>query len=98
MGSLEIPAGGLTPTSQDLEIKVEEYVEAKLSMFEFNQNDRKRDSGVKMQRLNLCNVMKAGTSYRGVLLSPAGDRCLSPADPYVPTMLTLISSLRHTFD
>ena len=52
----------------------------KLSMFEFNQNDPKRDSGMKLCRLGLARSFKPGAVFKGILLSAEAHKTLSPAD------------------
>lgn len=52
----------------------------RLSMFEFNQNDPKRDSGMKLCRLGLARSFKPGAVFKGILLSAEAHKTLSPAD------------------
>lgn len=51
-----------------------------LAMWEFNQNDAKRDSGSKMARLGLARTLRVGQGFRGVVLSSEADVVVSPAD------------------
>ena len=51
-----------------------------LWMWEFGQNDPKRDSGSKLQRLGLAKVLKLGKSFPGVVLSSEATCIISPAD------------------
>ena len=49
-------------------------------MWEFGQNDPKRDSGSKLVRLGLAKTMKVGQSYNGIILSSETSNVISPAD------------------
>jgi pre-rRNA-processing protein TSR3 len=51
-----------------------------LWMWEFGQNDPKRDSGSKLQRLGLAKTLKLGKSFPGVVLSSEATCIISPAD------------------
>ena len=51
-----------------------------LAMWEFNQNDPKRDSGSKLCRLGLARCLKVGQSFGGVVLSSEAAFTVSPAD------------------
>ncbi|VDN03953.1 unnamed protein product [Thelazia callipaeda] len=62
---------------------VEDETEAlpiSLAMFDFKQCDPKRCTGRKLVRYNLVKVMKLGSKFSGLLLSPNGDRTLSVED------------------
>jgi len=52
----------------------------KLAMWEFNQNDPKRDSGSKLCRLGFARCLKVGQSFGGVVLSSEAAFTVSPAD------------------
>ena len=49
-------------------------------MWEFNQNDPKRDSGSKLCRLGFARCLKVGQSFGGVVLSSEAAFTVSPAD------------------
>ncbi|CAM9417313.1 unnamed protein product, partial [Ectocarpus fasciculatus] len=55
-------------------------VRARLCMWEFGQNDPKRDSGSKLKRLGYASLLKIGQSFPGVVLSSEARTYLSPAD------------------
>lgn len=50
------------------------------AMFDFKQCDPKRCTGRKLVRYGLIKVLKVGRRFPGLVLSPTGDRTLSPAD------------------
>lgn len=49
-------------------------------MFDFKQCDPKRCTGKKLLRYGFTKVLKLGTKFPGLLLSPGGERTISPAD------------------
>ena len=51
-----------------------------LRMWEFNQNDAKRDSGSKLVRLGMAKTLKIGQSYAGVVLSSEAQTVISRED------------------
>ncbi|KAJ0396485.1 hypothetical protein P43SY_004327 [Pythium insidiosum] len=51
-----------------------------LRMWDFQQCDSKRCTGRKLCRLAYVKSMKPGQPFRGIVLSPAGEQALSPAD------------------
>jgi pre-rRNA-processing protein TSR3 len=55
-------------------------IKVPLWMWEFGQNDPKRDSGSKLQRLGLAKTLKLGKSFPGVVLSSEATVIISPAD------------------
>ena len=53
----------------------------RLAMFEFNENDPKRDSGMKMVRLGLARAIRPGSGgFRGILLTSEATRTISISD------------------
>jgi pre-rRNA-processing protein TSR3 len=52
----------------------------KIVMWELNQNDKKRDTGTKLCRLGLASQMPFNKRFGGIILSPNGTKCMSPAD------------------
>lgn len=52
----------------------------KLFMWEFGQNDPKRDSGSKLIRLGYANVIRIGSSFPGIVLSSEASTYVSAAD------------------
>ena len=51
-----------------------------LRMWEFNQNDAKRDSGSKLVRLGMAETLKVGQSFAGVVLSSEAQTVISRED------------------
>lgn len=51
-----------------------------LRMWEFNQNDSKRDSGSKLVRMGMAKTLKVGQSYAGVVLSSEAQTVISRED------------------
>lgn len=51
-----------------------------LRMWDFQQCDSKRCTGRKLCRLGYIKSMKPGAHFRGLVLSPAGEQSVSPAD------------------
>ena len=60
--------------------KLTPKIRVPLWMWEFGQNDPKRDSGSKLQRLGLAKTLKLGKSFPGVVLSSEATCVISPAD------------------
>ncbi|MCP9265560.1 hypothetical protein DINM_020889 [Dirofilaria immitis] len=50
------------------------------AMFDFKQCDPKRCTGKKLVRYGFVKLLKLGTKFPGLLLSPNGERTISPAD------------------
>ncbi len=53
---------------------------SKLFMWEFSQNDAKRDSGSKLKRWGYAGQLRLGQTFPGVVLSSEASVCVSPAD------------------
>ena len=53
---------------------------SKLFMWEFSQNDTKRDSGSKLKRWGYASQLRLGQTFPGVVLSSEANICVSPAD------------------
>jgi len=51
-----------------------------VAMWEFGQNDAKRDSGSKLCRLGYARKLKIGQSFPGIVLSSEAKAVVSPAD------------------
>lgn len=49
-------------------------------MWDFNQCDPKKCSGRKLARMNLIKSLKIKQRFPGLVLTPTGDRCVSPCD------------------
>lgn len=52
----------------------------KLAMWDFNHCDPKRCSGKKLERLGLIRSLKVGQSFKGIIVSPNGQKVVSPED------------------
>eukprot|EP01039_Chlorochromonas_danica_P001570 gene1570-1715_t len=52
----------------------------KVVLWEFGQNDPKRDSGMKLCRLGYAKSLKPGKPFTGIVLSAEGSKVVSPAD------------------
>jgi pre-rRNA-processing protein TSR3 len=51
-----------------------------LAMWDFGQCDAKRCTGKKLSRLRLLRELKPNQAWAGLVLSPTGERAVSPAD------------------
>jgi pre-rRNA-processing protein TSR3 len=51
-----------------------------LAMWDFDHCDPKRCSGKKLVRMGLVKSIRVGHKFRGVVLSPTGERTISPSD------------------
>eukprot|EP00039_Didymoeca_costata_P016558 m.298771 g.298771 ORF g.298771 m.298771 type:complete len:289 (-) comp16411_c0_seq6:1077-1943(-) len=54
-----------------------------IAMWEFNQNDAKRDSGSKLVRQGLAKVLRIGQSFGGIVLNSEAVAMVSPADKII---------------
>lgn len=55
-------------------------MQCKIYLWEFSQNDVKRDSGSKLKRWGYASQLRLGQSFPGVVLSSEATQCVSPAD------------------
>eukprot|EP01031_Cornospumella_fuschlensis_P037314 gene37314-45303_t len=55
-------------------------MEARVYLWEFNQNDPKRDSGVKLCRMGLATRLKIGRPFNGIVLSADATKVISKED------------------
>lgn len=55
----------------------------RLCMWEFGQNDPKRDSGSKMVRFGYAGLLKIGQSFQGIVLSSEATTLVTQADAYI---------------
>ena len=62
-----------------------EEMSVKVLMWEFGQNDPKRDSGSKLRRLGYAGLLRVGHSFPGVVLSSEAKIMASPADHEIVT-------------
>lgn len=51
-----------------------------VAMWDFNQCDPKKCSGRKLSRMNLVRCLKVKQKFPGIVLTPTGEKCISPAD------------------
>lgn len=52
----------------------------KLGMWDLGQCDKKRCTGTRLVHQRICKELKLGVPFPGVILSPAGTRCVSRED------------------
>lgn len=57
-----------------------EQMSVKVAMWEFGQNDPKRDSGSKLVRLGYASTLRIGQSFAGVVMSSEAKMVVSAAD------------------
>jgi pre-rRNA-processing protein TSR3 len=71
-------------SNEVLEESFSELRVAKLSVktfiWEYNQNDPKRDSGSKLYRMKLVRHLQIGDSFSGIVLSSEAKTIISPLD------------------
>ena len=69
---------------EETEESLDELHIARLSVktfiWEYNQNDPKRDSGSKLYRMKLTRHLKVGDSFSGIVLSSKAKTIISPMD------------------
>lgn len=51
-----------------------------IAMWDFNQCDPRKCSGRKLSRLKLIKTLKIKQRFPGLVLTPTGQKCVSPAD------------------
>ncbi|KAF7284967.1 18S rRNA aminocarboxypropyltransferase [Rhynchophorus ferrugineus] len=51
-----------------------------IAMWDFNQCDPRKCSGRKLSRLKLIKTLKVKQRFPGLVLTPTGQKCVSPAD------------------
>ncbi|KAL3982818.1 hypothetical protein ACH3XW_48650 [Acanthocheilonema viteae] len=73
-------ASSSNESDSDSEENVIEKLPFNLAMFDFEQCDPKRCTGKKLVRYGFVKVLKLGTKFPGLLLSPIGQRTISAAD------------------
>ncbi|XP_017776035.1 PREDICTED: ribosome biogenesis protein TSR3 homolog isoform X2 [Nicrophorus vespilloides] len=74
-------------TTEDTSSSDESDVEIKfnVAMWDFNQCDPKKCSGRKLARLGLVKCLKVKQKFPGLVLTPTGKICVSPADKDIIT-------------
>eukprot|EP00301_Raphidiophrys_heterophryoidea_P015350 c23942_g1_i1.p1 GENE.c23942_g1_i1~~c23942_g1_i1.p1 ORF type:complete len:275 (-),score=41.60 c23942_g1_i1:109-897(-) len=56
------------------------YSGPKLGQWEFNQTDKRKDTGSKLQRKGIVRDIKVGQRWAGIILSPNATSTVSPTD------------------
>ena len=51
-----------------------------VAMWDFQHCDPKKCSGRKLYRLNKVKILKLSERFNGIVLTPVGTQCVSPAD------------------
>ena len=71
-------------SAHDEDEEVNELQITKLSVktfiWEYNQNDPKRDSGSKLHRLKMTHHLRIGDVFKGIVLSSKAKTIISPLD------------------
>jgi pre-rRNA-processing protein TSR3 len=68
------------PTAAKFEDFKDRKLDCKIYLWEYSQNDAKRDSGSKLTRWGYASQLRLGQSFPGVVLSSEATVCVSPAD------------------
>jgi len=69
--------------SADDEEKEDEQIPISLAMWDVNQCDPKRCTGRKLVRHGFVKPLKLGHHFGGIILSPIGQKCVSPEDKQI---------------
>ncbi|ODN76659.1 hypothetical protein L202_05303 [Cryptococcus amylolentus CBS 6039] len=61
-------------------------IDVPVAMWDFDHCDPKRCSGKKLSRHGLCNAMRVGQRFRGIVLTPKGKKVIAPDDDEIVQM------------
>ncbi|KAL3283473.1 hypothetical protein HHI36_006614 [Cryptolaemus montrouzieri] len=75
----------LSCSSSDEVSDDEEIINYPVAMWDFNQCDPKKCSGRKLERMKLIKSLKIKQKFHGVVLTPMGNKCVSPDDKDIIT-------------
>ncbi|CAH1966463.1 unnamed protein product [Acanthoscelides obtectus] len=77
---LNMSENSSTSNSDESSSENEEEPSFPVAMWDFNQCDPKKCSGRKLARLGLIKVLRVKQPFSGIVLSPTGQKCVSPQD------------------
>jgi len=69
-------------SDEDEEVK-HQTIPFPVAMWDFQHCDPKKCTGRKLYRHKKIKVLKLTEKFKGVVLTPVGSQCVSPADKYV---------------
>ena len=74
------PTSSTTAEETEERPQVRGQLDVRIMLWEFGQNDPKRDSGSRLSRLGLAGALRVGQSFNGIVLSSESRVYISPAD------------------
>ncbi|ODN97464.1 pre-rRNA-processing protein TSR3 [Cryptococcus wingfieldii CBS 7118] len=72
--------------SSEEEQQQQATIDVPVAMWDFDHCDPKRCSGKKLSRHGLCNAMRVGQRFRGIVLTPKGKKVIAPDDDEIVQM------------